>query len=144
MEAEAAGGVVVDREALIAEATERLEAEAVAKSIQDDNAEWFKRMWPELGSFDAHGMWSGKRRQFKESYKKDVVREALMARDIFVDDAVWDLLSDAQVKKLVTGDVKREINRIDEEDGGLIRTAGKWNYGPVKSKPGLDKYEIDE
>jgi hypothetical protein len=135
---------VTDRTALIAEAAERLEAEAIAKSIQDDNAEWFKKHWPELGSFDAHGMWVGKRRQFKETYDKGIVREALMCRDIYIPDEAWDLLSDAQVKKLVTADVKREMNRIDEADGGLIKTTGNWNYGPVKNKPSLDKYEIDE
>jgi len=140
---------VTDRIALQAEATERMEAEAVAKSIQSDNEEWFKRIHPELGSFEAHGMWSGKRRQFKESYNKPVVREALMACDFYVDDEVWDMLTDAQVKKLVkhpnlAGKVKREMNRIDEADGGLIRVPGAWNYGPVKKKPSLDKYEIDE
>jgi len=131
---------------LIAEAKRRMEAEAAARSLINDNKTWWKEHWEEVGNLDYAGMWMGKRRQFSEGYKRDIVFAAILRTDFTLEDA-FALLTDAQIKKLVKdkrwgSKLSGILQELDPEDEGMVRIPGKYNYEPVKNEPNPNNYEI--
>jgi hypothetical protein len=137
---------------LIKEAEAKMEEYALAKRTVNQLDEWFKSHQNQLPQISAHGMWFGRRQQFKEVYKQQVFIDAVMMvieeyelpiRDILM------LLSNGQMKDITYFDVHGEyvrsaVKASDEQDGGIEKKHGKVGTSPIKKAPSENNYVILE
>lgn len=150
---------------LLAEAQERLEKQALAKSIISENDAWFKANWQEIGNLEHAGLWMGGRQKKTEiiipsifMHALELVLEECDFRDQdYIDliaprykangDQIYGLKPNQMKEILDQNDWEKEIqpriDRINPSKGIMLKWGGR-NVTPINSEPSTNNYAILE